>query len=271
VVALAAVGVLLVPSRAAGVLLDVPLLKQCDAPWGTHALGTCTDTICSSGCAITSTTMVFAYFGGAMDPGELNGCLTSSGGYASGCLIYWDNACEPTGVTYAGGAATIDAELAAGRPVIVQVTNADTSMHFVVIVGNEGGDYQINDPGYSHTTISGGGYTIQGSHVYHGTHVEPQTDAGVQSDAATSQDGGGSDDASGAGDDGQARDDAGAGDAQPDGPGGASGATRGLEGGCGCRAAATPGAGALVIGIAFVVGSRTRRRARRTPAGRGTG
>jgi hypothetical protein len=125
--------------------------------------------MCSAGCAVTSVAMVFRYFGGTRDPGELNTCLRNNGGYASGCYIYWSNACMPSGVSYLGTTGSIDAALADGRPVIAHVANSQTSMHFVVIIGNNGGDYQINDPGWSYQTISAGNYSIQSVRFYSGT------------------------------------------------------------------------------------------------------
>jgi MYXO-CTERM domain-containing protein len=115
--------------------------------------------------------MLYEYYGGTMDPGELNACLTSNGGYMSGCLLYWINSCMPAGVSYDGTSGSIDTALGAGHPVIAHVSNTSTSMHFVVIIGNNGGDYQINDPGWSYQTISAGNYTIEGLRFYSGTPV----------------------------------------------------------------------------------------------------
>lgn len=164
------------PARA--VILSVPSYKQCDGAWGSDPLGTCSETMCSAGCAVTSTSMVFTYFGGTQDPGELNACLTSNGGYASGCLIYWSNGCMPNGVSYDGTGGDIDAALASGYPVIAHVTSSQTSMHFVVIIGNNGGEYQINDPAWNYATISDGGYTIEGLRFYSGNVVVCECSSG---------------------------------------------------------------------------------------------
>jgi len=160
------------PARA--VYLNVPMFEQCDSQWGSDTLGTCSTTMCAEGCAVTSSAMLFQYYGGSRDPGQLNNCLTNNGGYASGCLIYWTNSCMPAGVSYIGASGDIDTELAAGRPVIAQVHNGATSMHFVVIVGNDNGHYQINDPYWpNYQTISQGGYTIDSIRIYHGTAQNP--------------------------------------------------------------------------------------------------
>ncbi len=170
------------PARA--VLLTVPSYKQCDSAWGSDPLGTCSETMCSAGCAVTSTSMVFEYFGGTQDPGELNACLTSNGGYASGCLIYWSNNCMPNGVSYDGTGGDIDTALANGYPVIAYVTSSQTSMHFVVIIGNNGGEYQIHDPAWNYATISDGGYTIQGLRFYSGNVAVCECSSGDQESRA---------------------------------------------------------------------------------------
>jgi hypothetical protein len=113
--------------------------------------------------------MVSQYYGGTMDPGQLNSCLTNNGGYASGCLIIWANSCLPNGVSYQGMTGDIDTELSAGRPVIAHVSNPSISMHFVVIVGNENGQRQILDPYWpAYQTIADGNYTIESIRLYDG-------------------------------------------------------------------------------------------------------
>lgn len=172
--ALLLVSVLAFPAPARGVQLNLQYFGQCDSQWGSNALGTCALTMCSDGCAVTSSAMVYQYYGGTMSPGELNTCLTSSGGYANGCLIIWGNSCLPSGVSYVGQSGDIDAELGAGRPVIAHVSNASISMHFVVIVGNDGGQYQILDPYYpGYQTLADGSYAIQSIRIYHGNSVDP--------------------------------------------------------------------------------------------------
>lgn len=126
---------------------DVPLFHQTG---NQDVMQTCNNTISSYGCALTSTAMVFKYFGVNTDPSTLNRCL---GQYA--CPIWWGPAasnCSEGKVRYAGALgfsyATIDQELAAGRPVILGMDRPDTS-HFIVIKGGGGGTangYSINDP-----------------------------------------------------------------------------------------------------------------------------
>ena len=172
----AGAALLCVAGPAHAILLDVPYFNQCDNTWGSDPLGdgTCGSTMCTEGCAVTSSAMLYQYYGGSMDPGQLNTCLTANGGFAGGCLIIWSNSCMADGMSYAGSSGDIDAELNAGRPVIAQVTSAQTSMHFVVIRGNDSGEYQINDPYWpNYTTISQGGYTIQTIQRYSGSVSTP--------------------------------------------------------------------------------------------------
>ena len=160
--------------------MNVPLFNQCDPSWADDQLGTCSTTMCAEGCAVTSSAMLYQYYGGTMNPGELNQCLTNNGGYDRGCLIYWENACMPSGLSWVRTSTDlddIDGELAAGRPVIAQVHSASTSMHFVVVVGNDGGAFQINDPYWDYGTIADGGYTIDSLRLYSG---QPQFTCDIQ-------------------------------------------------------------------------------------------
>lgn len=166
--------VILEPRSAQAVLLDVPYYAQCDPAWDDDNLGTCSSTMCGYGCAVTSLAMVYEYYGGDMNPGELNVCLRNNGGFQEGCYLIWDNACKPSGTSFLGLSGDIDTELDAGYPVIVEVNTPTIYMHFVVAVGNEGGTYQINDPIDSQIkTFGEGGYNIVGIRKYHGTHVDP--------------------------------------------------------------------------------------------------
>jgi len=153
--------------------VEVPKLYQCDERWGQAGLGTCAgSTICSHGCAITATAMVFQYLGTPIDPGTLNAWLVDNGGYALGCLIYWATAANINpNITYVGSMEQdwerLKSELDAGYPVIVEV---DTyGMHFVVVTGYEGDTFFINDPAYaSRTTLDAYGNSFVRMQIYHG-------------------------------------------------------------------------------------------------------
>jgi hypothetical protein len=142
---------------AAGAALDVPFFSQRDPRWATRRLGSCSRaTIRSAGCALTSEAMVFKYYGvrvstrvgTGMNPRILNAWLKKHAGYAGGCMMRWGK--EPGGVRYTGADTSlrhVNKELAAGRPVIADVTGPTVaSHHFVVIIGRAGKTYVINDP-----------------------------------------------------------------------------------------------------------------------------
>jgi len=48
------------------------MYKQCDNQWGSQQLGTCSETICSAGCAMSSVAMILATKGADHNPGSLD-------------------------------------------------------------------------------------------------------------------------------------------------------------------------------------------------------
>ena len=165
--------------------LNVPFFSQRDSRWGCNKLGSCLDsskcntgtvthsTIYRYGCFLTSKAMLFNYYESEYtDPGELNSCLlnsdgymqdTADSGYKSGfgyCLMNWNNACVPSGVSYINSksgdidslSSDIDAELSSGYPVLADVRynttdcNDKTKQHMVLIVAQSGSSYTVKDP-----------------------------------------------------------------------------------------------------------------------------
>jgi hypothetical protein len=169
----------------ASVEMNVPVYKQgSPSPWYNDQLGTCSETIGSAGCAITSIAMIFKYYGVQTDPGDMNNWLKQNNGYASGCLVYWSVATGRSGgtVQWAGqydytsipaDLNRINSELNAGYPVIAEV-RLSSSQHFVVITGYTGSTYYINDPWYGDESTINGRYgdpasAIYSIRLYHGT------------------------------------------------------------------------------------------------------
>ena len=122
---------------------------------GSHTLGTdglMHPTICDAGCAMTAFAMLLSYHGFTYDPSTLNAKLKSMGnaGYV-GALINFNSVSFLTGnaleYKVTNTAQVVDAELCAGRPVILQVPG-----HFVLATGKTGGEYTINDPGHINVT-----------------------------------------------------------------------------------------------------------------------
>jgi hypothetical protein len=155
--------------------------KQCDSAWANNQLGTCSETICSAGCAMSSVAMILTtkvifhlssvpfpslfhcllrtvlldlHQGVNKNPGNLNSWLKSNGGYASGCNIVW-NSVDKLGVTKFQGIETasesaICSGLSAGHGIVANVHNGG---HYVLLTACAGnGVFYVNDPGYSTTT-----------------------------------------------------------------------------------------------------------------------
>lgn len=133
--------------------IAVPPFFQQDPRWSSEALGGTTDTLGSSGCAVTAASMVLAYYGVPIDPKNLNIYLTKNNGYEDSAWLKWEVA-----GTYPPNIAEkryedlpsyglIDWNLLWGNPVIIRIRRPTAKTHFVVIVGKEGFDYLIRDPG----------------------------------------------------------------------------------------------------------------------------
>jgi len=141
--------------------------KQCDSSWSSQQLGTCSETICSAGCAMSSVAMILATKGAGKNPSSLNSWLKSNGGYSSGCLINWASV-DTLGFTkYQGKETPTETEmcngLAAGHGL---VANVHSGAHWVLLTACAGnGVFYVNDPGYSTTTYKHS--DIVGLAVYH--------------------------------------------------------------------------------------------------------
>ena len=109
--------------------------------------------MCAQGCAITSATMVFRYYGANNNPGEVNECCGDHD-CRSGCNLLWQCAADHCSDNEAGFVgyygfywSALCGLLSQGRPPIV-----DVGGHFVVVYRSLGYDlddacdYYINDP-----------------------------------------------------------------------------------------------------------------------------
>ena len=130
--------------------------KQCDSSWSSQQLGTCSQTICSAGCAMSSVAMILKTKGANYNPSTLDKWLTKNGGYANGCEIYWGKV-DSLGVTSYQGMETasesaICSGLSKGHGIVANVHNGG---HWVLLTGCLGnGKFSVNDPGFSTTTYS---------------------------------------------------------------------------------------------------------------------
>lgn len=129
---------------------------------------TCGLTIGAAGCLLTSSTMVFKYYGSSMNPGQVNTCMGTSACpwyFATGANNCSQNKASFLGL-YSPNYATFVWALSTGYPPIIEVTKGGGT-HWIVINGVYGSglsdsDYSIIDPlgGYTSafqiTRITGG-------------------------------------------------------------------------------------------------------------------
>ncbi len=133
-------------------------LYQNDETWKKNPLGNSSETIGSWGCLLTSVTMMLNGIGYNETPVTANEKFRSAGGF-NGALFMpsylpyvWPNCayrdmqpCE----AYPAPIAQIDAAVAAGKPVILQVDwnkQAGLQTHFVLVKEKKGNDYSLYDP-----------------------------------------------------------------------------------------------------------------------------
>jgi len=136
------------------VVHDVPQMFQADPRWGDDLLGPTTGTLAAEGCAVASAAMVLASYGADLDPGRLNAFLQKHDlGYTDRGWLYWEAASDypPTVAEHvyedAASHFLIDWNLMRGNPVIVRLRYPSGITHFVVVVGKDGYDYLVRDPG----------------------------------------------------------------------------------------------------------------------------
>ena len=133
-------------------------LYQNDEIWKQTQLGNGKETIGSWGCLLTSVTMMLNGVGYNETPVTANDKFKATGGF-NGALFMpsflpyvWPNCayndmqyCE----AYPAPIAQIDAAVAAGKPVILQVDwnkQAGIQTHFVLVKEKKGDDYSLYDP-----------------------------------------------------------------------------------------------------------------------------
>lgn len=130
--------------------------KQCDSQWSGEQLGTCSLTICSAGCAMSSVAMILATKGTGHNPSSLNSWLKSNGGYANGCDIYWGSVDAFGKTSFQGieqaSESAICSGLSQGHGIVANVHNGGHWVLLTACLGN--GVFAVNDPGYSTTTYS---------------------------------------------------------------------------------------------------------------------
>jgi hypothetical protein len=133
-------------------------LYQNDEKWKNVKLGNSTETIGGWGCLLTSVTMMLNGIGYDETPDTVNEKMKKAGGFQGALFLpsllpyVWPNSsyrdmqpCESS----IPPIAQIDAAVAAGKPVILQVDwnkQAGTQTHFVLVKEKKGNDYILYDP-----------------------------------------------------------------------------------------------------------------------------
>lgn len=167
---------------------DVPFFSQVDQRWKKHPLrtGHTPQTTCSAscgtigacGCTLTSTTMVFRYYGVDTDPARMSDCMGKMA-----CGFHWDSArgnCSGGKITgrqaYGFSWPALEQALKTG-PVVLDMAKGQNT-HYVVVIsgsGNQPANYVINDPGVLHgaklrlNSYTGRGWNLGQIHLYRGT------------------------------------------------------------------------------------------------------
>ncbi len=132
--------------------------SQHDPQWKNDKIGGGPDTIGYIGCALTCVSMYLSGWGYTETPGSLNKKLTARGGFIDEAIV-WGSVSgiypqvQSTGLTLCMNSdaplSQIDASLAAGSPVIVEVDFSPASglqTHWVLLYGKQGNDYLMLDP-----------------------------------------------------------------------------------------------------------------------------
>lgn len=123
--------------------LPVTFFSQTNPSWRYNKLGTCNLTIGSSGCAITSISMVANKYKSSVTPSSMNSYLTSNNGYANGCDVYWYKAANvdgPAGFTYVNSskvqsATNLKSLIDSRKYAVARSARISTSSHYVLIFG----------------------------------------------------------------------------------------------------------------------------------------
>ncbi len=139
-------------------MVDVTTLSQTDPRWKDNPLGFDTSTIGSYGCLLTSMTMVANCYGFSETPETVNEKMKKVQGFQGALVMPAVLPAALPGIVYRNfincqntpaPLAEIDASLAQGKPVVVEVDYAPTpglQNHWIVLYEKRGSDYLLRDP-----------------------------------------------------------------------------------------------------------------------------
>ncbi|MBR1556118.1 MAG: SH3 domain-containing protein [Oscillospiraceae bacterium] len=148
---------------------DYKSWKQYGSSWSTMYLGSSSDTVKASGCAVTSAAILMVHSGSVtsddFNPGVIVNFLNHNGGFSSGGLLNWwalsayapdfkyvDSYNVLKGTTQAEKAQEIKNYLDEGYYVMVRISNAKMT-HFVAVDSVSGSRVTMMDPGSSSTSL----------------------------------------------------------------------------------------------------------------------
>ncbi len=117
--------------------------NQRDSKWGSDALNGTRYNLASDGCLVASMAMMMTHYGYRdITPATINSNPDNFAAYYPAYLLYTISA---GGVTAARKASVIDANLAAGNPVVIGM-NVYGGKHFVVLTSGANSRYLMRDP-----------------------------------------------------------------------------------------------------------------------------
>jgi uncharacterized protein YgiM (DUF1202 family) len=132
--------------------------SQRDPQWKDDKLGNSSLTLGTSGCAVAAVAMLLSGYGCNETPGSLNSWLKSHGGFIGAAIVWGAITARYPKIKFANiilcrdsdaPLAAIDASIAAGQPVLVEVDSspaAGLQTHWVVLYAKQGADYLMLDP-----------------------------------------------------------------------------------------------------------------------------
>jgi hypothetical protein len=132
--------------------IAAPLFKQWNPSWSKQTLGATDSPMGSTGCTVCSLAMALTSRGFQFDPPSLNRQLAKHQAFTHSGLLIWAGV---SAVTKGDAKAhlddrpthgAIDAQLAAGNPVIAKVLYDNRIWHWVLITGKSATNYLIHDP-----------------------------------------------------------------------------------------------------------------------------
>lgn len=121
--------------------------NQRDIKWGSQLIGNSNSSMAEYGCLVTSMAMIASHYGKSLDPGQIaasNNPFWLNTAYMNLGGSWSVNGVSMTRTRIGYSSSSIDAELAAGRPVIVGIGSGPD--HFLVIKSKENDKYIMRDP-----------------------------------------------------------------------------------------------------------------------------